>query len=88
MEFIVVKTCAADAHDAIPKKLASVDIAGSLSKLKLAGYKEVADAGVMCVVEKDGVESTLFSSGRVLVKTGDPILAEKTAKGIYEIIGM
>lgn len=87
MEFIVVKTCAADAHDAIPKTLVSVNIADSLKKLLAAGYKEVADAGVMCVVEKDGVESTLFSSGRVLVKTADSIVAEKTARGIYGAIG-
>ena len=87
MELIIVKTCAADAHDAIPKKLVSVGIADSLAKLKKAGYSEVADAGVMCVVEKGGVEATLFSSGRVLVKTADAKVAEKVAKTIYETIG-
>ena len=86
MNFAVVKCCSADAYDAIPQALVKIDIGKSLAALKSAGWREVADAGIMCVVEKGGVEATLYSSGRVLVKTVESTIAEKAAKEIYQAI--
>ena len=56
MEFMMVKTCEADAYDAIPKDLARVNIDKAVEELTNAGYELIADAGVMCVVTKDGLE--------------------------------
>lgn len=86
MEFTMVKTCEAEAYDAIPKFLIRVDIENALVLLKDAGYKEIADAGVMCVVEKDQLELTVFSGGRVLLKTSDEKTAEDAAKRLFEVI--
>ena len=88
MNFAVVKCCSADAYDAIPQSLVKVDIGKALAALRSKGWREGADAGVMCVVEKGGIEATLYSSGRILVKTIEPIVAEDTAKEIYEAIAV
>lgn len=84
--FAVVKCCSTDAYDAIPQALVKIDIGKALAALGSKGWREVADAGIMCVVEKDGIESTIYSSGRILVKTVDSAIAEKAAKEIYEAI--
>ena len=88
MNFAVVKCCSADAFDAIPQALVKVDVGKALAVLKSKGWREVADAGIMCVVEKGGIEATLYSSGRILVKTADSIIAEKTSKEVYEAISV
>jgi hypothetical protein len=83
-----VKCCSADAYDAIPQSLVKIDVGKALASLRSKGWREVADAGIMCVVEKGGIESTLYSSGRILVKTVDSMIAEKTAKDVYEAISV
>ena len=83
MDFMMVKTCEADAYDAIPKKLARVNIEMAVTELQEAGYTLIADAGVMCVVEKGGLEMQLFSSGRLLIKTAELAEAEKGAKELF-----
>lgn len=83
MDFMMVKTCEADAYDAIPKKLAKVKIEKAVTELQEAGYAIIADAGVMCVVEKGGLELQLFSSGRVLVKTAELAKAEEGANLLF-----
>ncbi|MFH0815549.1 MAG: hypothetical protein V1934_01855 [Methanobacteriota archaeon] len=88
MNFAVVKCCSAEAYDAIPQALVKVDIGKALSSLKAKSWREVADAGIMCVVEKEGVEATLYSSGRILVKTVESAIAEKAAKDIYDTIAV
>ena len=85
-EFTLVKTCSADAFDAIPRKLINIDISKAVESLKHAGYSIVADAGRLCVVEKGGVEMTLYSSGRVLVKTAREEIARQAAEQLYSCI--
>ncbi len=82
----MVKTCEAEAHDAIPKTLIKVNIEKALALLKSAGYEEISDAGVMCVIKHDNLESSLYAGGRVLVKTADSQTAENEAKNIFNII--
>ena len=86
MDFMMVKTCEADAYDAIPKKLARVNVDTAVRELETAGYNIIADAGVMCVVEKDGLELQLFSSGRVLIKTPELEIAEKGASALFGVL--
>ncbi len=88
MDFAIVKCCSADAFDAVPQSLVKVDIGKALAALVAAGWHEVADAGVMCVVAKDGVEATLYSSGRVLVKTSDAGIAERAVARLYADSGL
>ncbi|MCK5038696.1 MAG: hypothetical protein KAS16_06305 [Thermoplasmata archaeon] len=84
MKFMMVKTCEADAYDAIPKELARINIDAAVRELQEGGYTLIADAGVMCVVEKEGLELQLFSSGRVLIKTAELEVAEKGANALFE----
>ena len=86
IEFSLMKTCEADAFDAFPKTVIKIDVEKALAILKVCGYSEVSDAGVMCVVEKDGIESTVFSGGRILVKSPDEDVAGRVAAAIYETI--
>lgn len=88
MDFAVVKCCSADAYDAVPQSLVKVDVGKALAALVAAGWREVADAGVMCVVTRDGVEATLYSSGRILVKTTDASVAERVAARLYADSGL
>ena len=84
MKFMMVKTCEADAYDAIPKELARVDVDTAVRELEAGGYTIIVDAGVMCVVEKDGLELQLFSSGRVLIKTPELEIAERGANALFD----
>jgi hypothetical protein len=88
MRFAIVKCCSADAHDAIPQGIVNVRISEALASLSAKGWRVVADAGTLCVVERDGVEATLYSSGRVLVKSSDAATAERAALAIYEDAGI
>ncbi|MEW5937041.1 MAG: hypothetical protein AB1665_04375 [Candidatus Thermoplasmatota archaeon] len=87
-EFIVVRTCSADAYDAVPQRLMRIEISEALPALSRAGYRVLADAGRMCVLEKDGLEITLYSSGRVLVRIESAEAAEEAAKALYEALGV
>ncbi len=87
MEFMMVKTCEADAYDAIPKNLARVNISKAIEELTSAGYELIVDAGVMCVIMKDELEYQLFSSGRILMKTPDLDTAEKGADALFANLG-
>lgn len=87
-EFIVVRACSADAYDAVPQHLTRIDVSRALPKLEHAGYRVLADAGRMCVLEKEGLEITLYSSGRVLVKTDSVERAEVAAKAVYDALGI
>jgi hypothetical protein len=88
MDFAVVRCCSAEAFDAIPQSLVKVDVPSALSALAGRGWRVVADAGVVGVVEKHGVEATVYSSGRVLVKCEDAKAAEKIAKELYLDAGL
>jgi hypothetical protein len=84
MKFAIVKCCSADAYDAIPQVVVEVKIDKALEKLTSKGWRIVADAGVMCVVERDGQEATLYSSGRILIKTPEQSVAESIAVQVYD----
>jgi single-stranded DNA-specific DHH superfamily exonuclease len=66
---------------------ARINIDTAVRELETGGYTIIADAGVMCVVEKGGLELQLFSSGRVLVKTPELEVAEKGASALFECLG-
>lgn len=86
VRFSLVKNCAANAYDAIPKVIIKIDVRKALAVLTGAGYREIADAGVLCVVERDGIESTIYAGGRILVKTDEESVADEVAAEIYAII--
>jgi hypothetical protein len=62
---------------ATPERPLRVDMRRLKDGLVAAGYQVVIDAAIILIVRK-GVESSLYDTGKVLLKTTDPIAA-KTA---------
>ncbi len=86
LEFSLSRTCEGDAFDTFPRSTTRIDIEKTLAILKARDYTELSNTGNMCEVEKDGMEITIFSSGRLLVGSADFDIASKTAAMIYEMI--
>lgn len=60
---------------ATPERQVKVDMPGLKRRLVGAGYQVVLDAAIILIVRK-GVESSLYDTGRVLLKTTDRAAAE------------
>ncbi len=86
LEFSLSRTCEGDAFDTFPRSTLRIDIEKALAILKARDYTELSNSDNMCEVEKDGMEITVFSSGRLLVGSPDFDIASKTATTIYEMI--
>ena len=53
-----------------------MDMAGLKARLAAAGYAVVVDARIILIVRKGAVESSVYDTGKVLLKTTDRPAAE------------
>ncbi len=60
---------------ATPEQQRRVDLAGLKARLAEAGFVIMLDARVLLLVKK-GTESTVYTTGKVLLKTADKDVAE------------
>jgi ribonuclease HIII len=77
----VVRICNSEANTVIPLDHFSLDLGASAKKLSENGF-EVQDQELMLVARKDGVEYTIYRTGKVLIH---PAPLEK-AKGMAEAL--
>jgi hypothetical protein len=77
----LLRPCATSAgFTATPEKPVKVDMGRLKHDLAAAGYKLLVDARIILVVREPGaaaVESSLYDTGRVLLKTTDRDAAER-----------
>ncbi|MBU1158725.1 MAG: hypothetical protein KKE24_05245 [Candidatus Thermoplasmatota archaeon] len=87
LEFLAVKPCKFDAYEAVPKMKLDLDLNDCEMRLSRAGYEIVSNAGVMLTVRKNGLETTVYPHGRLLmhpIKNRDD--AETQARNLYGVI--
>lgn len=76
-DFYIVRLCKSTAaYEAIPKKNLKLNLDKCEKKFIDMGYR-VINAKVMLVVDGE-IETTVFPSGKLLVKTDDKTVAEST----------
>jgi len=99
MEFKHVRPCKSTAAiEIIPAGKPSIELEAFIGELEAAGVEIVADAGVMLVLKLpggsraggavDGLELSLFSNGKMVVKSGDIEKAAYAGRFIYDVLGM
>lgn len=88
MAFYVLEPCKTRAgFEAIPEKKLSWNLNDAERRLVTAGIPTVVNAGVILVVDA-GCEVSLFESGKLLFKTADKRLAEKSMDAVLGIMGV
>ena len=86
MTFYILKVCSSKgAFEAIPKKNIKLDLDAVEMKLIQTGYRIICNAKVILIIEYQ-CEVSIFSNGRLLLKTGLENRAKECADTIYELI--
>jgi hypothetical protein len=79
VSFYLLRPCdSSAAFELKPRKAAKLDLQRALEWLRKREFREVVDAGVMVIVERECMVN-LYPSGRMLLRTSDKKLAEKLA---------
>ncbi len=65
------------AYEAIPERDLRLDMRELERRLHAAGWRTLADAGIMLVVQKENRDASVFQSGKLLIKTLDPAVAQR-----------
>ncbi len=82
----IVRLCKEDAMSIVPQNPGAFDLKQVSIRLRSYGY-DVVDQDVMVIARKDGVEVTMYRSGRLLVHpAGTKDEAAKIADGFYDIV--
>jgi ribonuclease HIII len=85
MRFKVVRICNSEANTVIPLEHFSLDMTASAAKLAEHGY-EVQDQELMLVARKDGVEYTIYRTGKVLIHPAPLEKAKGMAESLYTML--
>ena len=87
MSYATLRLCSGrGSYEAIPRPKLSLNLADAAERLRGQGVS-VTDARVMLLIGLDA-ETTLSRDGRVLIKTGDPLLASEVFERLRAIVGL
>ena len=87
MTYSTLKLCSGrGSFEATPRPKLDLDLTAIAERLRSAGVA-VTDARVMLIVGLES-ETTLSRDGRVLIKTGDPILAGHVFERLRSLAGL
>ena len=82
MSFYLLRPCQnSAAFELKPHQAAKLDLQRALEWLRQREFREVVDAGVMLIVERECMVN-LYPSGRMLLRTSNEKLAEKLAEEV------
>ena len=84
MRFKVVRICNSEANTCIPLEPVRFDLHRTAGKLKELGYS-VENKGLMVVASKEGVEYTIYRTGKLLIHPMEKELAKKVADEFYPL---
>lgn len=88
MSFYLLRPCKSTAaFECVPKKSGKIDLAVAETGLGAAGYA-VKNARVLLIAQKAGVETTIYPSGKLIIKTRDESAASAEASAIYRAMGI
>ncbi len=99
MDFKHVRPCKTTAAvEIIPVGKLSMELEKSIEKFEISGAGIVADAGIMLVLELpeespsgellEGVEVSIFTNGKMVVKTREIEKARRAGKFVYDVMGV
>ncbi len=84
MRFKVVRICNSEANTCIPLEPVRFDLDRTAEKLRELGYS-VENKGLMVVASKDGVEYTVYRTGKLLIHPMEKDLAKGAADDFYPL---
>jgi hypothetical protein len=85
MRFKVVRICGSAANTVLPEERITFDLKGSAAVLEGQGYS-VADRGVMLVANRDGIEVSVYRTGRMVIHPAEKETAREMAERFYETL--
>lgn len=75
---VLIQPCSTTAaYEAIPERDLRLDMPRLRDQLEAHGWRTLADAGIMLVIQKGADDASIFRSGKILVKTRDPAVAQR-----------
>ena len=82
----LLKTCSdSDAFELVPRRRTRLPLPVAREWLLAGGFREVVDAGVVLIVERECTVN-IYPSGRVLLRTNDQAQAEALAAELGELL--
>ncbi|QLH74457.1 MAG: hypothetical protein HPY73_02645 [Methanomassiliicoccales archaeon] len=84
MRFKVVRICNSEANTCIPLDDVRFDLDATAIKLKEQGF-DVGQKGLMLVARKDGVEYTIYRTGKLLIHPMEKEKAKAAADEFYPL---
>lgn len=85
MRFKVVRICNSEANTVIPLEHFNLDLAKTAERLGGEGF-EVQDQEMMLTARKDGVEYTIYRTGKVLIHPAPLDKAKGMAASLYTML--
>jgi hypothetical protein len=82
MRFKVVRICGSEANTVLPEERVSFDLKRSVSVLRALGYS-VSDRDVVLLATKDGVEVSVYRTGRLVIHPAEKERAREMAEELY-----
>ncbi|MEI6797508.1 MAG: hypothetical protein WCK39_11645 [Methanomassiliicoccales archaeon] len=85
MRFKVVRICNSEANTVIPLEHFNLDMAMSAEQLSGGGF-EVQNREMMLIAKKEGVEYTIYRTGKVLIHPAPLEKAKGMAESLYTML--
>lgn len=85
MRFKVVRICGSEANTVLPEERIVFDLKRSIPILQRTGYV-VAEREVMLLATRDGVEISIYRTGRMVIHPAEKERAREMADLIYRIL--
>ena len=85
MRFKVVRICGSEANTVLPEERVIFDLKRSVPVLQEAGY-DVSERDVMLLATRDGVEVSVYRTGRMVIHPAEKERAREMADQFYELL--
>lgn len=85
MRFKVVRICGSAANTVLPEERITFDLKGSAKVLEGLGYL-VVDREVMLLANRDGIEVSVYRTGRMVIHPAEKETAREMAEHFYSAL--
>ncbi len=82
MRFKVVRICGSEANTVLPEERIAFDLPRAATILQDLGYT-VSNRGVMLLATKDGIEVSIYRTGRMVIYPAEKERAKEMADVLY-----
>ena len=85
MRFKVVRICGSTANTVLPEERVTFDLKRSALQLREMDYS-VIDRDVMLLATKDGIEVSIYRTGRMIIHPAEKERAREMAEKFYHLL--